>query len=159
MQTIQNMMTEEGVQISSCTMTNTILVKCESCSVVSDSLWPWILCDLNSPGQNTRMGSRSLLLQGIFPTQGLNSGLPHCRWILYQLSHQWSPRILKWVAYPFSRGSSQPRHQTRVSGIAGGFFTSWGPRESWYDHKSSSYSPWLHWDIICKPYNSFHPFS
>ena len=33
------------------------------------------------------------LLQGIFPTQGSNPGLPHCRWILYQLSHQGSPRI------------------------------------------------------------------
>ena len=38
----------------------------------------------NSPGQNTGMGSRSLL-QGIFPTQGLNPGHLHCRWILYQL--------------------------------------------------------------------------
>jgi len=38
------------------------------------------------------MGSRSLL-QGIFPTQGLNPGLPHCRQILYQLSHQGSPGI------------------------------------------------------------------
>ena len=34
------------------------------------------------------------------------AGLPHCRWILYQLSHKGSPRILKWVAYPFSSGSS-----------------------------------------------------
>ena len=33
---------------------------------------------------------------------GSNPGLPHCRWILYQLSHQGSPRILEWVAYPFS---------------------------------------------------------
>ena len=46
------------------------------------------------------------LLQGIFPTQGLNPGLLHCRQILYCLSHQGSPRILEWVAYPFSRGSS-----------------------------------------------------
>ena len=45
-------------------------------------------------------------LQGIFPTQGSNPGLLHCRWILYQLSHQGSPRRLEWVAYPFSRGSS-----------------------------------------------------
>ena len=36
-------------------------------------------------------------------------GLPHCRWILHQLSHQGSPGILEWVAYPFSRGSSQPQ--------------------------------------------------
>ena len=54
------------------------------------------------------MGSLSLL-QGIFPTQGFNTGLPHGRRILYQLSHKGSPRILEWVAYPFSRGSSQPR--------------------------------------------------
>ena len=46
------------------------------------------------------------LLQGIFPTQGLNPGLPHCRQILYQLSHKGSPRILEWVAYPFSSQSS-----------------------------------------------------
>ena len=44
----------------------------------------------NSPGLNTEVGSLSLL-QGIFPTQGSNPGLPHCRWILYHLSHQGSP--------------------------------------------------------------------
>ena len=43
------------------------------------------------------------LLQGIFPTQGSNPGLPYCRWILYCLSHQQCLRILEWVAYPFSR--------------------------------------------------------
>ena len=53
---------------------------------------PW-----NSPGQNTGVGSLSLL-QEIFPTQGWNLGLPHYRWILYQLSHKGSPRILEWVA-------------------------------------------------------------
>ena len=41
------------------------------------------------------------LLQGIFPTQGLNPGLPHCRQTLYPLSHQGSPRILEWVAYSY----------------------------------------------------------
>ena len=49
-----------------------------------------LLCPWDSPGKNTRVGSLSLL-QGIFLTQGLNPGLPHCRWILYQLSHQGSP--------------------------------------------------------------------
>ena len=44
----------------------------------------------NSPAQNTGVGSRSLL-QGIFPSQELNPGLLHCRWILYQLSHQECP--------------------------------------------------------------------
>ena len=56
--------------------------------------WKWKLlspvglfetpCPWNSPGQNTGVSSLSLL-QGIFPTQGLNPGLPHCRQILYQL--------------------------------------------------------------------------
>jgi len=78
----------------------------ESCSVMSDSLRPLgLYSPWNSLGQNTGMGSLSLL-QGIFPTQGSNPGLPHCRQILYQLSHKGSPRILEWVAYHFSRGSS-----------------------------------------------------
>ena len=50
------------------------------------------------------------LLQGIFPTQGLNPGLLHCGQILYCLSHQGSLRILEWVACPFSSGSSQLRN-------------------------------------------------
>jgi len=62
------------------------------------------LCD---PGQNTGVGSLSLL-QGIFPTQKSNRGLPHCRWVLYQVSHQESPRILEWVAYPFCSGFHFP---------------------------------------------------
>ena len=96
----------------------------ESCSVMSDSFRPhgpyspW-----NSPGQNTGVGSLSLL-QGIFPTQGSNLGLLPCRRILYQLSHKGSPRILEWGAYPFSKGFSRPRNGTRVSCIAGGFFAS-----------------------------------
>ena len=66
----------------------------------------------------------------IFPTQGLNPGLSLYRWILYQLSHKGSPRILKWIAYPFSRGSSHPRNWTWVSCIAGRFFTNWTIREA-----------------------------
>ena len=85
----------------------------ESHSVVSDSLRPHgLYSPWNSPSQNTAGGSLSLL-QGIFPTQGSNPGLPHCRWILYHLSHKGSARILEWVACPFSRGSSWPRNQTR----------------------------------------------
>ena len=68
------------------------------------------------------MGCR-FLLQGIFPTQGSNPGLPHFGQILYQLSHQGSPRILGRGAYPFSRASSPPRNGTRVSRNAGGLFS------------------------------------
>ena len=59
----------------------------------------------DSPGKNTGV-SFHVLLQGIFPSQGLNPGLLHCRQILYHLSHQGSPRILGWVACSFSWGSS-----------------------------------------------------
>ena len=61
--------------------------------------------DGDSPGQNTGVGCHALL-RGILPTQGSNLGIPHCRQILYHLIHQESPRILEWVAYPVSRGSS-----------------------------------------------------
>ena len=75
---------------------------------MSDSLRPQgLYSPWSSLGQNTGVSSLSLQ-QGIFPTKGLNPGLPHCRQILYKLSHQGSPRIL--VAYPFSRGSFQPRN-------------------------------------------------
>ena len=83
----------------------------------------------HSPGQSTGVGSHSLL-QGTFPTQESNPGLPHCRQILYQLSHRGSPRILEWAAYPFSTESSRPRNQTGVSCIAGRFFTNWAIREA-----------------------------
>ena len=80
----------------------------QSCSVVSDSLRPHgLYSPWNSLSQNTGMGSLSLL-QEIFPTQGSNPGLLHCRQILYQLSHKRRPRILAWVAYPFSRGFPGP---------------------------------------------------
>ena len=102
----------------------------ERSSVVSNPLWPHgLYSPWNSPGQNTGVGSLSLL-QGILPTQGSNPGLPHCRLILCQLSHKGSPRILEWVAYPFSSGSSWPRNWTGVSCIAGRFFTNWAIREA-----------------------------
>ena len=127
-------------------------VWCESHSVMSDSLWPygwhrpW-----NSPGQNTGVGNLSLL-QEIFPTQGSNRGLLHCRQILYQLSHKKSRRILKWIAYPFSSGSSLPRNRTGVSYIAGRFFTNWAMGEAYictytqtHTHRDSFlFERWIH---------------
>ena len=52
-----------------------------------------ILCPWESPGKNTGVGCHSLL-QRVFPTQGLNPGLLHCRQILYHLNHQGSPELL-----------------------------------------------------------------
>ena len=120
-------------------------------SVISNSLWPHN-CSLpgssvhgDSPGKNAGVGCHALLqgifahLQGIFPTQGLNPGVPHCMWILYYLNHQGNPRILEWVAYLFSRGSSWLRDRTWVFCIAGSFLTSWANRE---DHNIFRCSSW-----------------
>ena len=113
------------------TLLSLFVIESESRSVMSDSLWSHGLYSLwNSPGQNTGVGSLSLL-QGIFPTQESNPVLPHCRGILYQLSHKGSPKLLEWVAYLFSKGSSQLRSGTAVSWIAGRFFTNWATREAW----------------------------
>ena len=97
----------------------------QSCLTLWDTIdySPW-----NSPAQNTGIGSLSLL-QGIFPTQGSNPGLLHCRQILYQLSSRGRPGILEWVVYLFSSRSSQPRNRTGVSYIVGRFFTKWAIRD------------------------------
>ena len=87
------------------------------CLTVCDLMRLWLtrfLRPWDFPGKNTGVSSHALL-QGIFPTQCLNSGLQHCKWILYLLSHKGSSRILERVAYPFSRGSSQARNRTGVS--------------------------------------------
>ena len=105
---------------------------------------PW-----NSWRQNTGVSSLSLL-QGIFPTQGLNPGLLHWRRILYQLSHKGSPRMLEWVACPFSRESCRPRNQTGVSCIVGGFFTNSTIREALIAKSWTRLSDWteLNWIAI-----------
>ena len=101
----------------------------ENRSVVSDSLRPMDYTVHGIPQARILQWESLFLLQGIFPTQGSNPGLPHCRWILYQLSHKGSPRILEWVAYPFSSGSPQLRNWSGVSCIAGGFFNNWAIRD------------------------------
>ena len=121
----------------------------ESRSVVSSSLQPHELYSPWSfPGQNTGVGSLSLL-QGIFPTQGLNPCLLHCRRILYQLSHKGSPRILEWVAYPFFSGSSCPRKWIRVSCIAGRVFTNELSGDFWGPVRIPLWFPW-------QPYSPLH---
>ena len=98
---------------------------------------PW-----NSPGHNTGVGCL-YLLQVIFLTQWSSPDRPHCRLILYQQSQKGSPRILEWVAYPFSSRSSQPRNWTRVSCIAGGFFTNWAIKEALLDSLVTNNKNWV----------------
>ena len=88
-------------------------------SVMSDSLWPHgLYSPRNSPGQNSGVDNLSLL-QRIFPTQGSNPGVMHCRWILYQLSHKGRP--LHWHADSLSlshQGSSMNQYLKNI-----GYFT------------------------------------
>ena len=83
----------------------------------------------DSPGKNPEVGCHALL-QGIFPTPGSNPGLLHYRQIFYHLEPPGKLKNTKWVAYPFSRGSSWPRNWAGISCIAGRFFTSWATREA-----------------------------
>ena len=106
----------QSLSILICKMVERRVKVAQSCLTLCLSYSPW-----NSPGQNTGVGSLSFL-QGIFPTQGLDPGLPHCRLILYQLSHQKSPQI---NTRPTSRGSDlgvKPASLTSPA-LAGGFFT------------------------------------
>ena len=64
------------------------------------------------------------------PGSSVPGDSPGKKTVVGSLSHQGSPRILEWVSYPFSRGSSRPRNWTGVSCIAGRFFTSWATREA-----------------------------
>ena len=78
----------------------------ESRTVMSEFLQPHELYSpWNSPGQNTGVGSL-FLLQGIFPTQGLNPGLLHCREMLYQLSHREAQAY--WTGWPIPSPGDLP---------------------------------------------------
>ena len=129
-------------------MTTSWDLVCESHSVMANSLQPHGLW--NFLGQNTGVSSLSLV-QGIFPTQGSNTDLLHCRQILYQLSHKGGPRMLEWVAYPFSSRSSWPRNWTKVSCIADGFFASWTTKVR--DNNSTSCMR-IKWIDFCKAFRT-----
>ena len=101
----------------------------ESCLVMSNSLRPYgLYSSWNSPDQTLEWIAFPFS-RGSSQPRFQTPGLPHCRWILYQLSHEGNPRILEWVAYPISRGSFWFRNRTGVSCIAGKFFTNWAIRE------------------------------
>ena len=106
----------------------------------------------DSPGMNTGVGCHDFF-QGIFPTQASNSGLLHCKWILYCLSHQESPRILVWVVILFSRGSSWSRDQIQVSCIASGFFTDLATRKA---GKNVLHCVTQWWKIVLGARNCFY---
>ena len=109
-------------------------------SVVSDSLQPYglqptrLLCPWGFSRQEDWSGLP-------YPPSGdlPNPGLPHCRWILYHLSHQGSPRILEPVACPFSSGSYQPRK------------SKWGLLHFWRIlYAELTGKPQSHWRVLIK---------
>ena len=65
---------------------------CIVCMRVQPFVLLWTVQFMEFSRQDTRVGSHSLL-QGIFPTQRLDPGFHHCRWMLYQLSHHGSPSV------------------------------------------------------------------
>ena len=99
----------------------------------SSTLWTVAhktVCLWDSPGKNTGVGTHSLL-QGIFPAQEYNPGLLHCRQILYNLSHQGSPRILEWVCcLSLLQGVFLTQELNQCLLLWGRFFTSWATGEA-----------------------------
>ena len=88
--------------------------------MLSDSLRPHVLYSpWNFPDQNTGVGSLSLLKR-IFSTQGLNPGLPHCRRILYQLSHKGTGDLSS-VAKPCPSLCDPHRNCSKNTGMGGHF--------------------------------------
>ena len=126
----------------------------ESHSVVSDCLQPQgLYSPWNSPGQNTGVDSLSLL-QGFFTTQGSNLGLLHCRQVLYQQSHQGSPRT-RVCSLSLLQQIFLTQESPRVSCIAGGFFANWAIREAHSEKKwKSKYSVNMTHHSLCQCHKS-----
>ena len=78
-----------------------VLLKVKVAQLCLTLVTPWTTQSMEFSRPEYWVGSLSLF-QGIFPTQGLNPGLPHCRWILYQLRNKGSPSVLlEATKYPF----------------------------------------------------------
>ena len=85
--------------------TKELPVVCVCAKLLQSCLTLYDPMDCSPPGSSARGIFQATILEwvaipspGIFPTQGSNPGLPHCRQILYRLSHKGSPRTLEWVA-------------------------------------------------------------
>ena len=83
----------------------------------------------DSPGKNTGVGSHAFL-QGIFPTQGFNPGLSHCRWILYHLSHQGSPKY--WASLSLHQWNFLSQELNWILLHCRWILTNWATREAAY---------------------------
>ena len=101
--------------------------------IISTFVVPFSSCLQSFPASGSFPMSQSFALGGqSIRVSASASILPMniLAWFLLGWTGWLSLQLLEWVAYPFSSGSSQPRNQTRVSCIAGWFFTSWATREA-----------------------------
>ena len=120
-------------------------------SVMSDSLWSYglqptrLLCPQNPPGKDTGVGSHALL-QGIFLTQGSNLGLPHCRQILYHLSHE--IKVNKRMPVALGKGLWARRQKTQgkslTFSISGWLTLSW----EWVHFVRNAYECIVHVNVF-----------
>ena len=99
--------------------------------------WPWIAVMLSHlyfrvyiSTEHVRDSGKSNYTKEKKEVKATQSCLTLCDPMAYEVDGILQARILEWIAFPFSRGSSQPRDWTQVSRIAGGFFTSWATREA-----------------------------
>ena len=106
----------------------TYMLVTQSCPTLCDPVdWspPGSSVHDHSPGKNTRVGSH-FLLQGIFPTQGLNPDLPHCKQILYRISHQGSPTMWNLKNNPTKLRDTENRLVIpRGENVGGGKMSEW----------------------------------
>ena len=93
------------------------------------------------------------------PNPGIKPRSPALQVDSYHLSHQGRPRILEWVTYPFSRGSSWSGNWTTVSCLAGGFFPNWATREALTSSKFRFPQGWVVLLADCTMYHSVSQWS
>ena len=110
----------------------------------------WAPLSWDSPGKGTGVGCY-FLLQGIFPTQGLNPGLPHCRRTLYRLSHSGSQELLEEAVFESQKMGSSCHWGWGGVGRGGARSSHWQdilashlPRRPWKTHLCPKKSPCLH---------------
>ena len=120
-------------------MNGMVMYECESWTITKAEHWRtdvfefWHWRRLLRVPWTARRSNQPILREWVKVAQ---SCLTFCNPMDYTVHGILQARILEWVAFPFSRGSSQPRDQTGVSCIAGRFFTNWVLREALLEEKT-----------------------
>ena len=110
-----------------CLLTQSCLTLCDTmdCSLPNSSVHG------DSPGKYSEVGCHALL-QGIFPTQGSNTGLLHCRWVLYVLSYHIISQLQRKALLYMCKLYISKTGQNYVSLLLGNIWTNWW---GWFEQK------------------------